>query len=59
MPASILALCAIPDGRLVSGSADNSVRLWSKKGTEITRIEMDTGVHKPRRPPRCPSRCRA
>ena len=34
------ALCALPDGRLASGSYDNTIRLWDvKTGAETARLE--------------------
>jgi tetratricopeptide (TPR) repeat protein len=38
--APVNALCVLPDGRLVSGSDDKTIRLWDPaSGTEIGRIE--------------------
>jgi WD40 repeat protein len=41
----VVALAVLPDGRLASGSSDNTVRIWDvKSGAEITRLEVDGGV---------------
>jgi WD40 repeat protein len=38
------ALCALPDGRLASGSHDRTVRLWDPKtGVELVRLEGHKG----------------
>jgi WD40 repeat protein len=35
----------LPDGRLASGSYDNTIRLWDvKAGTEGARLEVDASV---------------
>jgi WD40 repeat protein len=36
----VTALCVLPDGRLASGSRDNTIRLWDlARGTETARLE--------------------
>jgi WD40 repeat protein len=40
----ILALAALPNGRLLSGSTDSTLRLWNvETGTEIRRFEGHVG----------------
>jgi WD40 repeat protein len=39
-PGTVSALCALPDGRLASGSYDNTIRLWdTTSGAETARLE--------------------
>jgi WD40 repeat protein len=44
---AVAALCALPDGRLASGSWGNAIQLWDlKSGAEIARLEGHLGsVH--------------
>jgi WD40 repeat protein len=38
--AAVSALCVLPDGRLASGSADNTIRLWNlTRGAETARLK--------------------
>jgi len=40
----VSALCALPDGRLASGSDDHTIRLWDvKTGAETARLEGHSG----------------
>jgi len=42
---SISALCELRDGRLASGSHDNTIRLWDVVlQREISRLEVDAAV---------------
>ncbi len=42
---AVLALAVLPDGRLASGSSDNTVRLWDpQSGAETARLEGHTGA---------------
>jgi hypothetical protein len=42
---SVGSLCVLPDGRLASGSSDNTIRLWDIAARrEIARLEIDNGV---------------
>ena len=41
---SVNALCLLPDGRLASGSCDNTIRLWDvATGAETARLEGHSG----------------
>ena len=41
----VAALCLLPDGRLASGSRDNTIRLWDvTAGAETARLELDAPV---------------
>ncbi len=40
-----MAVAVLPDGRLASGSDDNSIRLWEgSTGQETARLEVDFAV---------------
>ena len=40
----VSALCVLPDGRLASGSSDNTIRLWDvKTGAESALLEGHSG----------------
>ncbi len=42
---SVAALCVLPDGRLASGSYDNTIRLWDvTAGAETARLEIDAPI---------------
>jgi len=38
---TVFTLQALPDGRIVSGSCDNSIRIWSKQGNEWTSETLE------------------
>ncbi|HTR11898.1 MAG TPA: hypothetical protein VMI72_01265, partial [Roseiarcus sp.] len=41
----VTALCLLPDGRLASGSYDNTIRLWdAATGVETARLEGHAGL---------------
>ena len=36
---SVLSVCALPDGRLLTGSADNFARVFSDNGAELFKMQ--------------------
>jgi WD40 repeat protein len=44
-PGAVTALCALPDGRLASGSDDGTIQVWDPDtGTEVARIGGHSGA---------------